>query len=40
MHLGVDQDDPPKTDFRSTKMVDYDFEFTPQKIAPTRVSSF
>lgn len=27
---------PEKTDFRSVKMADYDFEFTPQKIAPTR----
>ncbi|KAL8622777.1 hypothetical protein ACOMHN_026898 [Nucella lapillus] len=24
------------TDFRSVKMADYDFEFTPQKIVPTR----
>ena len=35
--FGTDPD-PPKTDFRSIKMVDYDFQFTPQKVAPTRVS--
>merc|ERR1711963_4464 len=27
---------PEPTDFRSIKMKDYDFEFTPKKIAPTR----
>ncbi|KAK7116709.1 sperm-associated antigen 8-like [Littorina saxatilis] len=34
---GVGMDPGPKpTDFRSIKMVDYDFKFEPQKIAPTR----
>ena len=38
--LKVDEDPgPDPTDFRSIKMVDYDFEFTPQKIPPTRVRS-
>ena len=37
--MKVDEDPGPEpTDFRSIKMVDYDFEFTPQKIPPTRVS--
>ena len=37
--MDADPDVPEPTDFRSIKMVDYDFEFTPQKIPPTRVRS-
>ncbi|XP_076466006.1 sperm-associated antigen 8-like [Babylonia areolata] len=31
--------DPKPTDFRSVKTVSYDFRFTPQRNAPTRVST-